>query len=208
MTNRSQSVKISSAISGHVVPKGGIPQGTKLPPPPPLRFAVLVNNLARQWKIRAKYVDDLSVVEIIPRCSTSFLPFIARDICTYASEHDMRLNPVKCKEMFIDFLHHKPHHPPPSESEIERVHTNKLLGVYVTDNLCWSTYCEYIVQRVRKRLYALRCLKKPGVMVGDLVLVYSSLIRSVLEYASPVWANFTEYLSLLIEGVQKKALER
>ena len=157
LTNRSQSFKISSAISGHVVPRGGIPQGTKLAP---LLFAVLVNSLARQWKIRAKYVDDLSVVEIIPRCSTSFPPFIARDICTYASEHGMRLNPVKCKEMFIDFLHYKPHHPPPlqlSGSEIERVHTYKLLGVYVTDNLCWSTHCEYIVQRARKRLYAPRC---------------------------------------------------
>ena len=61
------------------------------------------DNLVRQWKIRAKYVDDLSVVEVIPRCSTSFLPFIARDICTYATKHGMRLNPVKCKEMFIDF---------------------------------------------------------------------------------------------------------
>ena len=107
--------------------------------------------------------------------------------------------------MFIDFLHYKPHHPPPlqlSGSEIERVHTYKLLGVYVTDNLCWSTHCEYIVQRARKRLYAMRCLKKSGVMEWDLVLVYSSLIRSVLEDAPPVWANLPEYLRLLIEGVQ------
>ena len=108
LTNRSQSVRIGSATSGHVVPRGGIPQGTKLAP---LLFAVLVNNLARRWKIRAKYVDDLSVVEIMPRCSTSFLPFIARDICTYATEHGMRLNHVKCKEMFIGFLHYKLHHP-------------------------------------------------------------------------------------------------
>ena len=155
LTNRLLSVKISSAILGHVVPRGGISLGTKLAS---LLFAVLVNNLARQWKIRAKYVDDLLVVEIIPRCSTSFLPFIARDICTYASEHGMHLNPVKCNEMFIDFLHYKLHHPPPlqlSGSEIEHVHKYKLLGVYVTDNLCWSTHCEYIVQRARKCLYAL-----------------------------------------------------
>ena len=122
----------------------------------------------------------------------------------------MRLNPVKCKEMFIDFLHYKPRHPPPlqlSESEIERVHTYKMLGVYVTDKLRWSTHCEYIVQRACKRLYALRCLKKSGVMEGDLVLVYSSLIRSVLEYASPVWENFPKYLSLLIEGLSWPSLQ-
>ena len=122
----------------------------------------------------------------------------------------MCLNPVKCKEMFIDFLLYKPHNPPPlqlSGFEIERVHTHKLLGLYVTDNLCWSTHCEYIVQRARKCQYALRCLKKSGVMEGELLLVYSSLIRSVFEYAFPVWANLPEYLSLLIEGVQKKALE-
>ena len=64
LTNRSQSINISSAmISGHVLPRGGIPQGTKLAP---LLFAVLVNNLARQWKITAKYVDDLSVVGVPP----------------------------------------------------------------------------------------------------------------------------------------------
>ena len=94
----------------------------------------------------------------------------------------MRLNPVKCKEMFIDFLHYKPHNPPPlqlSGSEIERVHTYKLLGVYVTDNLCWSTHCKYIVQRARKRLYALRCLKKSGVMEGELVLVLQPDLFSV-----------------------------
>ena len=47
LTNRSQSVRIGSATSGHVVPRGGIPQGTKLAP---LLFAVIVNNLARQWE--------------------------------------------------------------------------------------------------------------------------------------------------------------
>ena len=152
LKSRSQSVKICNVISGGVVPRGGIPQGTKLAP---LLFAVLVNNLANQWKIMAKYIDDLSVVEIMPRCSTSVLPFIARDIASYVSEHGMRLNPVKCKEMFIDFLQYKPHHPPPlqiSGSVIKRVTTYKLLGLYISEKLCWSTHSEYTDQMGAKTL--------------------------------------------------------
>ena len=68
----------------------------------PLLFAILVNNLVKDWETRVKYVDDLSVLagvilDIIPRCSTSMLPFIARDIFSYASSHGVKLNPSKCK---------------------------------------------------------------------------------------------------------------
>ena len=77
LTGRSQQVKIGSALSNSIIPRGGISQGTRLAP---LLFAILINNLVKDWEPRVKYVDDLSVLEIIPRCSTSMLPFIARDI--------------------------------------------------------------------------------------------------------------------------------
>lgn len=206
LTNRSQKVKVGSYVSCEVTPRGGIPQGTKLAP---LLFAILVNNLVRTWNIRAKYVDDLTVVEIIPRCSPSVLPYIAGDICLFASEHGMRLNPTKCKEMLIDFLIYKPHHPPPLQLAgyvIERCITYKLLGVQLSDNLSWNAHCDYIVQRARKRMYALRTLKKVGVANADLVLVYCCIIRSILEYASPVWAALPGGLAEYIEKVQKTAL--
>ena len=38
------------------------------------------------------------------------------------------------------------------------------------------------------------------------MLIYCSLIRSVLEYAAPVWACLPEYLNELIESVQRRAL--
>ena len=90
LTGRSQQVKIGSALSNSVIPRGGIPQGIRLAP---LLFATLVNNLVKDWETRVKYVDDLSVLEIIPRCSTRMLPFIARDICSYASSHGMKIHP-------------------------------------------------------------------------------------------------------------------
>ena len=47
-----------------------------------------------------------------------------------------------------------------------------------------------------KRLYALCALKKSG----------CSIVRSVLEYACPVWAALPKYLEDAIESVQKRAL--
>ena len=42
--------------------------------------------------------------------------------------------------------------------------------------------------------------------VEDLIAIYFALIRSVLEYASPVVAALSDYLDGVIEGVQNRAL--
>lgn len=89
LSRRSRRVKIGDAISPFVFPNGGIPQGTKLAP---ILFAVLVNKLVAGWYTRVKYVDDLSVLECIPRCSPSYMPCIANEIAQYASDHGMHLN--------------------------------------------------------------------------------------------------------------------
>ena len=39
------------------------------------------------------------------------------------------------------------------------------------------------------------------------MLVYCSIVRSIVEYASPVWAAIPLYLDELIESVQRKALK-
>ena len=63
-----------------------------------------------------------------------------------------------------------------------------------------------IIGKSNCRLYALRKLKVCGVQDGDLVAVYCSLLRSVLEYASVVFANLPQYLCMAVERVQKRAL--
>ena len=56
-------------------------------------------------------------------------------------------------------------------------------------------------------LYAICVLKKYRLTDRQLILVYCSIIRSVLEYASPAWAGLTQYLSDQIESIQKRALK-
>ena len=64
-----------------------------------------------------------------------------------------------------------------------------------------------IVNKTGKRLYILYQLKRAGITQKDLVSVYVSVVRPVLEYACPVWhTNLTQYLSDNIEVIQKRAL--
>ena len=93
-----------------------------------------------------------------------------------------------------------------SGSVIEQVSSYKLLGVHLLHNLSWSIHCDYIVKRARKRLYALRVLRKSGLPPADLIQVYCSLVRPILEFASPVWAALPTCLVQLVEGVQKSIL--
>ena len=105
LRSKSQCVKIGDAVSSLVSPHGGIPQGTRLVP---LLFGILVNRLVRDWPIRVKYVDDTTIYEVIPRCSPSYLPIIANEIYSYASQRGMRLNPTtKCRELIVNFLQYQ-----------------------------------------------------------------------------------------------------
>ena len=202
-----QFVKIGDAVSSPVLPHGGIPQGTRLAP---LLFAILVNRLVRDWPHRVKYVDDTTIHEVIPRCSPSYLPIIANGIYSYASQRGMRLNPTKCRELVVNFLQYQPSSLSPlqlSGTTTQRVSTYKILGVHISEDPTWNMHIDYVFKEANKRLYAIRLLKKSGVTTDDLVEIYCSLIRSVLEYAAPVWSDLPDYLASVVESIQKKALK-
>ena len=206
LLGRSQFVQIGSFSSLPKHLNGGIPQGTKLAP---LLFAIMVNDLVNDWRPRAKFVDDLTLLEVIPRNSPSVMCHIVSDVQEFASNNNMQLNPKKCKEMRVSFLHYNSCELQPIASGgiyIEEVTSFKLLGVYISNDLSWAVHCEYVVKKANRRLYAIRQLKKCRVSPVDLVCIYCSLVRSILEYACVVFANLPKYLSHDLERVQKRAL--
>ena len=155
LTNRQQAVKIGDITSEWRTLKGGIPQGTKLGV---ILFAFMTNDLIVDWPLRIKFVDDTTALEIIPRNSISLLNHVATDIHEFASNHNMKLNPGKCKEMFINFMHDHNILVNPivlGNKEIECVANYKLLGVYLNEDLSWNTHIDYIFKMACKRLYSL-----------------------------------------------------
>ena len=95
-------------------------------------------------------MDDLTVLEVVPRNSPSLLNVVVDDIHAFAVNNNMRLNPCKCKSMTVDFLHYNSCVPLPiavGGSDIEQVSTFKFLGVHLSEGLTWAVHCDYIVNK-------------------------------------------------------------
>ena len=68
---------------------------------------------------------------------------------------------------------------------VEIVSSYKLLGVWISNDLSWNTHVDMVLKKANSRLYALRLLKKAGLLPADIVEIYVSFIISGIEYASP-----------------------
>ena len=100
----------------------------------------------------------------------------------------MKLNNEKSKEIIISFAKNGNfRHTIPNINidgiDVEQVDHAKLLGVTISHDMSWNKLVENIVKKAGKRLYMMYQLKRAGISQSDLVTVYLSVVRPVLEYA-------------------------
>ena len=152
--------------------------------------------------------DDLSLGEVRPAKQPSQIEKDVQDLDVWADSHYLKLNPSKCKVMQVCFMKDPPS--PPvltiSGNELEVVTETKLLGLTVQSNLTWDKQVDNMVVKGSRRLYMLNRLKRFGLPVEDLVSVFVSYVRPVVEYATPVWhGSLTDEQSKRLESIQKRA---
>ena len=85
-----QAVRIAGVLSDWRRPNGGIPEGTKLGV---ILFSVMTNELLIEWRLRTKFVDDTTALEIIPRNSMNLTNIVADNVNDFAESNHMKLNP-------------------------------------------------------------------------------------------------------------------
>ena len=82
----------------------------------------------------------------------------------------------------------------------------KLVGVMVTQDLSWQLNTDYICTKARNKLWILRRLNRFKFDEYKILDVYKKEVRSILEYAVPVWhSSLTKRQSIQIERIQKQA---
>ena len=187
----------------------GTPQGTLLGP---ITFLAMINDAATCTKNRLKYVDDLTIFQSCPVndvSDTSTLQDVTDAIYQWASENRMVINTQKSKVMHF-YTAKKPLVLPDisiNGNSIPISTTSKLLGVSISNSFTWQDQVDSIVAKGSRALYMLYIMKRFNIAQEDLLRVYTTYIRPLLEYCAPViHAGLTASQAQQIERVQKRAL--
>ena len=143
----------------------------------------------------------------IPVCtdtSVSVLQQSAAIIANWSIDSGMRINTMKTKKIIIRFCRDPVFLPyiKIDGAAIKIVSQVKILGVTLSSDLSWNSHVD------GKRVFLIYQLKHAGIGQCDLVRIYVSVSRPVVEYACPAWhTNLPKYLSDNIELIQKRCMK-
>ena len=136
-------------------------------------------------------MDDTTTSEVVVKGGVSHMQAIANRVIEWSRENRVQLNADKCKELRISFAKEQRALDPViiEGKEVELVTSTKLLGLTIANDITWNDHLTVITKKASKRLYFLTQLKRAGVPKQDLAMFYVSCVRSVIDYAAPVFSN-------------------
>ena len=77
--------------------------------------------------------------------------------------------------------------------------STKYLGVIIDQHLTWQCHIEYILKKIRTKLFGLHCLKPlPNSLLATL---YCGYIIQIFDYCDTVWSPPTAVLSKSLERI-------
>ena len=200
LTYRKQFVRVGCSTSSTSMVTSGVPQGSVLGP---YLFAVAVSSFSSLNKDVhvVKYADDFTFCfPIYKSSSNSHISYTHQKMLEWTSSINLSLNKSKCKSLTIpknkycDII---------SLPGIVNVSSLTVLGVTFNHKLTWSSHFDNIIRNTSRRFYALRVLK-PTLTKLELRNVYYALIRSLLEYCTPLFLGASLYDVKRLNAVQRR----
>lgn len=205
--NRTQKVVINGFSSNEITVTSGVPQGSILGP---LLFIIFINDIGECFHNSQflLYADDLKVycrVKTLADCLK--LQGDLYRLQKYCLSNKLFLNLNKCKVMnitkkanIIDFDYSL------CDTYLEKVAVIKDLGLFIDSKLHFDAHIKNIINKAYQ-MYGLimrtcSAFKRPS----SYLLLYKSLVRCQLEYATVIWNPVFNKYKESIEIVQRKFL--
>lgn len=206
LEGRTQSVKINNFISTPIPVLSGVPQGSHCAP---LLFNLFVNDVSKIIKNStvSMFADDLKIYRTIERWEDSVA--LQRDLdalCDWARINNLTLNVGKC--CYISFFRGGERFNTRYSIGNENLNYSaviKDLGVWFDEKL---SFAEHVARISLKGLNILGFVTRNcrGLSLSVAKLLYISLVRSNMEYATVVWSPFYQTHKDTLERVQNRFL--
>jgi len=172
----------------------GVPQGAVTSP---ILFNFYLSNLPtipKDIKL-IQYADDISIFALGPKVeelSTKITTFM-KHLAAFLEERELLIAPEKSTVTWFT--------PATAEAQVEPKGTilekhikldkyPKLLGVTFDTMFCFGPHIKQTIAKAKKKLNIMKSLAGStwGCDKETLLITYKSIILSVLEYGSPIWA--------------------
>lgn len=210
ITDRCQTVVLNgfSSQSCYSAIPSGVPQGSILGP---LLFTLFINDIDKCF-IHSKYLlfaDDMKIYKTIDSFNDCVL--LQQDLDRlqdYCFYNKLELNVSKCS--CITFSRSRnllSYNYTLNQQSLERTDYIRDLGVIIDSKLLFDRHIDSITSKATKTLGFIVRSTKHFELVKSLKILYCSLIRSQLEYASQAWNPQYEFYINKIERIQKKFLK-
>ena len=208
LSDRESTVVVNGFSSDSFQNVSGVPQGSRLGP---LLFNAFINDIGTCFLKSDYYLfaDDLKLVKPIKSVSDcGDLQGDLDGLVRWCSDNGMDLNVEKCLHIRFSRNLHVTNAVTYQLSgrSLARVDEVRDLGVTLDSKLQMSKHIDHIVTHSFKMLGFIRRNTHCFRYSSTIVTLYNSLVRSSLEYCSPVWnPHYSIYINR-IESVQKRFL--
>ena len=188
LSNRKQCVVVDGVKSTLLDIQAGVPQGSRLGP---LLFLIYINDIVDGLESEVLiFADDCSLLASggDPAETAEQLNRDLNKISSWAARWKVLFNAGKSKD--IIFSSKMLNNSPPlvfNDNFIERVNIHRHLGVYITSSLDWSFQIHDVCLKANRKLAVLRNVK--FLKRNTLDMLYKITVRSVIDYALPIYAN-------------------
>lgn len=205
--NRKQYVRINGEISELFDVTSSVGQGSILGP---LLFLIFFDDSDNDigTSIPLNFADDKKLLKKISNADdTHELQNSINKFIQWCNKNDLQLNTSKCKILTIT-LKRKPiiHDYAINGVNVERVSEMRDLGVIIDSKLSFSSHIEYISNKSKAALSFVKRTCRNKFSLDSAKLLYCSLVRSNLEFASVVWQPYYKIHRSQVESVQKQAV--
>ena len=207
LEGRSLQVRVGDSLSDTFQVENGLPQGSVISP---ILFLVAINDLSPPNVKCSLFADDTAIwktgksVKHVQSHIQNALNYVTK----WCDMWGFKISASKTSYVLFHRGKRKVMHLYLNDQELKSAKSVKFLGMIFDQRLTWKEHILHLVEKCQKRINVLKLLtgSKWGADKETMIILYKTLIRSVLDYGCVVYFSAADTNLKSLDIVQSQAL--